>query len=466
MSIPSGSLVKWGGASLRKQQVARYRYTKGEWSPSAGSIMPETVPLDLTVVSWNLGYFQGISKESQGQVQGKSRPWQSLGSSKGEREKRIEEADEVARAVVIAIRKHLRGRRKSSVSSFAGPNSGINNASKGGTEISPINPTSPTSFQSVETPPSQGTIILLQQVHHVLFAALLRIDYLRENFRVIPGRIEQSSFSSASDESNSEDSFAGLWPSSSPFGNVTLISRKLSVCQANSFVFHNSIARRNALIVDLEMYDPELVPPVPPKPPSVTTLGRSNSISTSPTSPTFSPSVKPETSISGKGIRRPSVSSTASSSRSQKVVRVINAHLEPSILSKGSDKETRKDQILLVKGCLSELGLYAAIGTASVGHVEEKWFRSGRNGPGEPVGGEKSYPNGASGDNSHPKQEERIETPEEVTLARKLWARGPVGLENPHEITLRAALHCSKTEKGSGGTLAVGVGIAHHVRVT
>lgn len=45
---------------------------------------------------------------------------------------------------------------------------------------------------------------------------------------------------------------------------------------------------------------------------------------------------------------------------------------------------------------------------------------------------------------------------EELKLLRKVWARGPVNLEEPYEVML----HSSSIENAG-----LGVGIAHHVRI-
>jgi hypothetical protein len=46
---------------------------------------------------------------------------------------------------------------------------------------------------------------------------------------------------------------------------------------------------------------------------------------------------------------------------------------------------------------------------------------------------------------------------EEVTLSRKLWARGPVQLENPYELTLQSS---------NIDSTALGIGFIHQVRIT
>jgi len=477
MSFPSGSLTKWGGASLRKQHVARYRYTKGEWSHSTGTAIPESIPWELTLISWNLAL---LPMGTQSQISGESGRNQRNGSVRG-----VAEMEEVARSVVLAIRRYLRGHRKSSASVISSPKSPTSSSAGGSipplgskVESPPVSPTGSTFPQSSGTPASisstKKTIILLQQVHYTLFTALLGIDWLRENFRVIPGHAGSSNSSSRTSqsgsifdsESASSDPFEGLWPSSSPFGNVTFISRKLSVSQAYSIVFHNSIVRRNALIVDLEIAA------------LASSSAEGKDDPTSPISPNSSSQVG-----SSSHLRRASISSTTSSlrskttitgSKSQKVIRVINAHLEPSLTfpaensqaggDKGKDAEeksqtlaAREEQIMLVKGCLSESGVYAALGTSSVGPVEARLLTPGAV-TATATSAEGVVPN------TNGSGEKRSNPPDEVALARKLWARGPVRLENPHEIILRTG--SSTVTDRVDGIRGVGSGFVHQVKVT
>jgi len=116
-----------------------------------------------------------------------------------------------------------------------------------------------------------------------------------------------------------------------------------------------------------------------------------------------------------------------------------------------------------VKGCLSEKGVYAALGCASVGVVERGWFGVGPiPAPALGVSGSKGAEGGDGKEMEKGKGKSTDEPPEEVALARKLWARGPIQLENPNEITL----HTGVSSTQGAPVPKIGVGFVHLVKVT
>src|SRR5262249_50838389 len=132
----------------------------------------------------------------------------------------------------------------------------------------------------------------------------------------------------------------------------------------------------------------------------------------------------------------------------RKVVRIINAHLEPSAFG----ETIRDQQVKLVKGCLSEKGVYAALGFGSTCPISGERVFSELEVVGHMNGG--CEEKGKGKPEEREKEKERIK--EEIEVLRKVWARGPVHLESPYEVMLH-----SPTIDGVG----LGVGIVHRVRV-
>src|SRR6185437_2213361 len=73
--------------------------------------------------------------------------------------------------------------------------------------------------------------------------------------------------------------------------------------------------------------------------------------------------------------RRSSTSTTTSTITTLKIIRIINTHLEPSLF----DTNIREQQIALVKGCLSEVGVYASVGVGSVSAISSEYIAKSRS---------------------------------------------------------------------------------------
>ncbi|KAH7884732.1 Endonuclease/exonuclease/phosphatase [Phlebopus sp. FC_14] len=79
--------------------------------------------------------------------------------------------------------------------------------------------------------------ILLQEVSVTAFTLILTHEWVRQFFVVVPSSTDK-------------------WPSQATYGNVTLVSRTVPVCNAFTIDFSNSQMRRNALFVDAKLSVP------------------------------------------------------------------------------------------------------------------------------------------------------------------------------------------------------------------